>query len=190
MRLLTAIVAPPGAGKTELGKALESDYGFQLVTGSDVIKRVHRILRPTEPPLDRSTIHAFQAEWRKEAGLDSVAAEVMRIMNETQGNIRMCYDGVRNRHDARRIQKEGGLIVALDCPLEMRHRRFMGREGKIITLDEYRDIEAKENEPDKEDGLHLNEVMAMATLRIDVAPPLAEVARTFISSLGALGIEI
>lgn len=191
MNVLAVIAAPPAAGKTELGKALTAGWGFRHVVGSDVIKWKYQNLHPTEPPLeDRDRIKEFYAQWSREAGSGIIADTVLNMMREAGDAVRICYDGVRNRNDARKMEAAGGVIVALDCPLELRRKRFSERKGTEIPLDEYREIVRKENEPEKEDGLHLDEVMAMAEIRIDSSQPIEAVTRELIAALRGRGFDI
>ncbi len=192
MRLLTAIAGFPGAGKSELGNTLRTEYGFTHVVGSDIIAAAHATWDPsTRGPLDdRDDYSRFYKLMTKEKGYGSIAATIFDIMDKTEGDVRLCYDGIRNRHDARRVRKGGGIIVALDCPPEIRRIRFNGRTGKNLAPDAFLREDMKEyNSPD-EDGLHLCDVMEWADVCISGEPPVEEVARNFIAALRRIGIEI
>lgn len=189
---LLAIAAPPASGKTEIARELAAHYGFKNVSASGLIRRSHATLDPaTHPPLaTRADVQEYQRLWREREGLDAVAAAVLRTQEQMGANARVCFDGLRNRHDAERIRQSQGIIIALQCSLEERYARFIRRENRPgLTLEAFEKEEAVEYESNEETGLHLREVMKNATVRIDSSQTIREVMRDLLRALRKIGVD-
>lgn len=191
-QILLALAAPPAAGKTEVTRELGLRHGFRNVSASGMIRQSYAMTHPDMPFLKtRSDVQRYQNEWRERNGMDALAAAVVNIRNEMGENARVCFDGLRNRHDAQRIREAGGIIIALRCPDDLRHARFMRREGAHdLSLEAFLDAEKIEYASPEPTGLHLKEVMAGAKITVDSSRPLRDIMRSLVASLARIGVDI
>ncbi len=93
---------------------------------------------------------------------------------------RICVDGIRVPGHARPLQ-EYGIIVAIDCPQDIRYTRAIQRARGLdrLTFDEFLEDEAREARSEDPFSASTLTVMEMADYRIDGSRPLDVVKKDF-----------
>ncbi len=156
----------PGSGKTAAGKYLNRLHGFYEFSGSDYLKQkaTERRLRLVQ----RDDYRILQRRLRDELSRSFVADASIAVPAERVANI-----GIRNKLDAQKHLKVGGIIVALYCPLEIRFSRTAGSDPKYPdTLEEFIAAEAPEYDDPDPYGQHTDWTMAHAHHSIDTSRPI------------------
>lgn len=171
-QLFIGLTGDPGSGKSTAAEYLHTAHGFAEFAGSTYLKKL-----ATEYGVElrrRADYNAFQRRLRLERSKSFVADATLEMTEPRVMNV-----GIRNKWDVQKLQKSGGLIIALTCPLEVRFERVAGTDEKYpVTLEEFVAAEAPEyNDPDPY-GQHTHWAMDHADYVIDSSSgSLAEVRR-------------
>lgn len=166
-RVVLGITGHSGSGKSTLGHYLASEHAFTVAEGSSEIKRL--ATREDGQPSDRMDYDRLFRKLQERHGLDWLSRRTF----EYAGNVALA--GLRTRPDTLYMQKHGGLVVALICPLEVRFDRTDKANPKNAqTLDEYIRQEEAHNSQD-DFGSHVQWVIDHADYHIDTSRPQREV---------------
>jgi dephospho-CoA kinase len=153
---LIGLVGHPSCGKDTVAEYLVKDHGFVNVNMSDLIKDY--ILKNNLGEPKRELFREVAISLRKENGEDYLMK--LCLQNEAP---RLVVTGLRMEAEARRLQEEGGLIVACEASSEARFKRAMAR-GDLkdsLSFEEFKrqdEIEGRGGEG----GLQVNAVIALA----------------------------
>src|SRR5262245_46584251 len=140
--MILGLTGPNAAGKGEVAAYLKS-RGFAYHSLSDVLREEmeRRHLPPT-----RENLIALGNELRA-AGGPGVLAEMVR---QRLGS-RDVVDSIRNPAEVEVLRRVPGFtLIGVDAPIEVRFNRAKkrARPGDGLTLEEFREKEARENSPD------------------------------------------
>jgi dephospho-CoA kinase len=132
-RLVIGITGRIGAGKTSVGKYLESQHGFSYVRYSQVLSD----WRAKDP---ESKAHLQVVGWEVMAG--GMQAELnSRLISEVPAESNCAVDGLRHSLDFESLRnaQPNFFLVYINSPLEVRWRRLQRRDpGRYPTLDDFR----------------------------------------------------
>lgn len=165
---IIALCGNPGSGKSTLAKYLRDNFGLTIVSGSSILKS-----EAEQKGLflkSRRYFDQFHRIWRRRNCIDAMARYILGLPIRSMGGV--CFENLRNKHDAYTLKANGALIVALWCPVEERFQRIQSlRSSKHPTsLNEFKAAEALEYASLDAYGSHVLEVMRMADLHIDARP--------------------
>lgn len=140
--MIIGLTGPNAAGKGEVASYLMS-RGFAYHSLSDVLREEmeKRNLPPT-----RENLIALGNELRAAQGAGVLAEIVCKRLGS-----RDVVDSIRNPAEVAVLRRLGGFIlIGVDAPMEVRfgRARKRARPGDGLTLEEFRDKEARENSPD------------------------------------------
>jgi cytidylate kinase len=173
-RLILGLAGDPGSGKSALAEYLATQYHFYHFEGSDGIREAAKeegvVLR------SRSDYSNFHASLQKRRGQD-ILAQILLARPEDH----IVFAGIRSTHNALTLQRAGGLIIGLDCPLDV---CFSHIERPKTTFENFRQEAEAEWYSKDGYGADLKPVLAMADLTIDTSQPIEE-CFTFIDNLVA-----
>jgi dephospho-CoA kinase len=117
MELLFNVIGHPGAGKSEVCKHLERQWGFEVYSPSRLIRDFANKnglkLRGRE---EFSRCHKLMIE-------DDPLALVKPILGSEA--LRLCVDGLRSPLDTQRLKEYGGYVISLVASREVRYRRVV-----------------------------------------------------------------
>ncbi len=162
------MVGHPGSGKTESSRYLAEEHDFKPFTNSAYLQaeaaKRGLILK------ERSDYEALQRRLRLE-----VSATFITDMTFQMPYDRILNDGLRNRLDALKFLEKRGILIALNCPLEIRFERTAGSYPRYpTTLEEFKAAELPEYNHTDPFGLHTQWVMDNATYHIDTSGSIAD----------------
>jgi dephospho-CoA kinase len=172
-RLIVQITGEAGSGKSDACAYLAQKHDFSVVQISDLI-RSYAAQRGLELST-RSDYRLANLQMKSELGNDILVTQTL----QTDAN-RLCVGGLRVVNDVQRLRTAVGvasLVVALDCPPEVRFERTILRGPGLDkrTYDEFL-------EDDRQDAIsavpelpNLQAVMKMADYHIDASLPQAQV---------------
>ena len=164
-----AFVGHPRSGKSTLVRSLAAGYGFTVYSGSQILRDAWLAIPEEErPPLiTRNDYDLFHRQWRGKHGLDAMASFILSA--SVQNNNRFCFENVRNKYDAVTIKAAGGLIIAIECPLETRFARAMKEADAkdCQTLSDFLSAEMSEYDSNDDYGSHIMKVINMADISLD-----------------------
>lgn len=169
MKQLIALTGRRGSGKTSVARELSS-YRYHVFSGSEELRRANQEELPPELQSSLSTPdewNAFQRVYKTVYGPAALGEKAVELLS-MQYVQSLCYEGLRNIHDALAIRCAGGIIVALECEAHERYRRVLLRNPeRPLTFEEFERENAVEEDSPDAIGLHLSTVMREADIRID-----------------------
>lgn len=192
MRLLVALTGPMGSGKTTVANALHDWFGFEVLSGSDVLRRANAAL----PPDVRMTLESreeydrFQRAWKTVNGYGAIGRIAVEKLLAGGADAHVCYEGVRNEFDEAEVRKAGGIVIALACDEAARYKRVVERDpAHAPTLERFRaDDELESNSKDPL-GLHLTKLMKDADITVDASKGVREVVDDIVEALQRRGFS-
>lgn len=135
-----------GAGKGVVVDYLKSK-GFTHYSAREFIFEEAR-RRGLDPALGRKVTIPIGNQLRAEHGPSYIIETLFKRAQETGGNA--VVESVRAVAEAQFIKHNGGLVLGVDAPAEVRYERILkrGSETDHVTFDEWRDQELQESNPD------------------------------------------
>lgn len=192
MGLLLALAGHPASGKTTFASILETEFGFEKISGSEILQHsVKEIPAATRPFLiTRKDFDAYHRAWRRRHGIDAMGTHALRCL-ASQPDKRVCFENVRNIFDARKMETGGALIVALQCAFHVRFARASTQAfSRILTMEGFFEAEAAEYDSSDLCGSHVERVLNAAHITLDASQPIEAVMRELQCALSARGITI
>ena len=126
------------SGKDTIAHRLVADFGYTHVSTSDLVRE--EALRQYDS-IERPVMHKVADEYRKENG---AGAFVKLALAKPRP---LVVTGLRSLGEAQVVKQNGGLLLFVDAPLEVRYNRMVSRlrDGEAqISLEEFRQREEKE----------------------------------------------
>ena len=187
---LLALTGNPASGKTTLATELSVHYGFERISGSEILKRsIIEIHEHERPALNtRSDFDIYHRQWRKRHGIDAMGTYILSLL-ELEPEKKLCFENARNEYDVLQLRTAGGIIIALQCSFEVRLARALNRrQDTRLTADIFlREEEAEYNSPDPL-GSHVTKIMQQADITLDASQPIEKIMQDLISALTARGM--
>jgi len=155
--LIIGITGPAGAGKDISAEYLASKLGFPHNSGGDVIRG---ILKNMGLPVEKTKVVALGNFLRENYGTDFVAS---RAIGDDNGK-GVIYSGFRSPSEAQYAKDQGGYIIYMDAPSEVRHARILERQRSDDTTDRatMEEIDRKEQLAKDDAGENLGKVRELA----------------------------
>jgi dephospho-CoA kinase len=170
-RLAIALVGDPGSGKTTLARYLEQEHDFFYFEGSEYLRLMAKEWRVKLKT--RDDYSNFHRQLQLEFGPTVIADYILARPEE-----RITFAGMRSTQNAQKIQSEGGVIVALYAPIEVRFGRRQPEGLKHeTTLDAYRQSEEAQHASPDHLGADLQATMDMANITLDTSKPIEQTYR-------------
>ncbi len=144
MGVVIGITGRNCAGKDTVAAILEGRCGFERYSLSDVLRAV---LRERGQEITRPALIALGNELRTAEGPGTLAIRVRGMMKTD----RVTLVSVRNPVEVERLREIPGFVLwAVDAPVAERFQRetARGRESLPATLEEFKELEARENTSD------------------------------------------
>lgn len=166
-KLIIGLVGPIASGKGVVGKYLES-LGFTYSSLSD---RVREEATRRGMPLIRENLQNIGDELRENYGGSVLMELTEQMLIESEGN--WVIDSIKNPYEARYLkEKLGGVIIAIDAPVELRMKWFLERSKKRKedgkTEEDFWKAERRDmGEGESETGLQIAECLKLADLTIE-----------------------
>lgn len=163
---IIGIAGKPGSGKTSIASWLQSTYNYYILEGSDFLrekakeKNVELITRD-----DYSNLHR---QLQKESGKSVMIDHLLGLAHQ-----RVALVGLRSKYNAEKIQSQGGVVIYLDAPVELRYERK--KANNLFDFTRLTDfITQEENQMKSIDGLgaDLESVQNIAEYTIDTSSSL------------------
>jgi dephospho-CoA kinase len=170
-RLAIALVGDPSSGKTTLARYLEQQHRFLYFEGSDYL-RLMADKRGVELKT-RDDYSNFHRQLQIEFGPTVIGDYILARPEE-----RITFAGMRSTQNAQKFQSEGGVVVALQAPIEIRFDRH--RPGGLkseTTLKAFRQTEEAQYASQDHLGADLHATMGMADITLDTSMPIEQTYR-------------
>lgn len=170
-RLAIALIGEPNSGKTTLARYLEQEHGFFYFEGSDYLRFMAKE-RDIELK-SRNDYSNFHRQLQLEFG-PTVIADYLLARPED----RVTFAGMRSTQNAQRFQSEGGVVVALRAPIEVRFdRRTTDSLEREITLEASKQNEEAQHASPDHLGADLHATIEMADITLDTSKPIEQTYR-------------
>ena len=146
-KIIIALVANIGAGKSFVSDYIEEKYGAKSIKYSSVLKNILQILNLEEK---RSNFANLSLALRKQFGENILENAIISKIENIDSEI-LLLDGVRRKEDIDNIKKlENFYLIFIDTSLEVRSERMKSRAEKnddkninieVLNKDEQHDSE-------------------------------------------------
>lgn len=133
------------SGKNTLAEHLASAYGFFEVDTADIVREIAQAERGS---IERPILHEVADELRHKYGGGVLVERALDRYHNSIRNYPGCsIIGLRSLGEAKAIKEQGGTLVFVDAPIEIRYQRMVERardDEKVVTLEEFRQREETE----------------------------------------------
>ena len=122
--MIIGLTGTKAAGKGIVSEILQ-EKGFFYVSTSDQVRKEAGLRG-----IERYTIVDLQNignELRERFGPGEL---VKRSLNDVEEKSDIVIDGIRNPGEIKEIKKAGGIMIAVDSPIEIRFKRILERQGR------------------------------------------------------------
>lgn len=169
-RLVVQIAGPARSGKSEISRHLAENYDFSVVLISDII-RAYADMQGLILSHRASYLETFK-DMKQDLGNDVVADVVL----EASGT-RICTDGNRVPADVKRLRCYPGVVIALDCPPEIRFERAQELHSPLdkLNFEDFVQDDLAESTGSNPELQMLDSVVAEADYNIDSSRSLQDV---------------
>ena len=141
--MIIGLTGPNAAGKGEVAAHLMS-LGFAYHSLSDVLREE---MEKRRLPSTRENLIALGNELRAAGGAGVLAEKIRERLDA-----RDVVDSIRNPVEVEVLRgMRGFILIGVDAPIEIRFARAQkrARPGDGLTIEEFREKEARENSPDR-----------------------------------------
>ena len=161
-KILLGLVGFGSVGKDTVARYLVDKHNFLHISCSDMIRKYmtdHNLGEHT-----RENLHVVGNSLREKYGSDYLI--VLSLDHKAE---RLIISGLRNVGEAERLKKEGGILIGVTAPVEVRYAWGKSRGGTKdhVTFEQFKEMEEKEAASKDPKAQSIREVMAMADVTID-----------------------
>ncbi|MCA9366357.1 AAA family ATPase [Candidatus Kaiserbacteria bacterium] len=137
-------------GSFGAGKGVVSDYLVDTKKFAHFSARTFIIaeIERRGLPIDRNSMIEVANDLRHTYGPTYIFEQLVAMAKEHGGNC--VVESIRAVAEARYMQEQGGVVLGVDAPPELRYERIVkrGSETDHVTFDEWRAQEVRESNPD------------------------------------------
>ena len=157
------------SGKDTIAEFLVRDFGFTHVSTGDMVRKV---AREKYGSIERPVLHQTATELRYANGAGALVLEALKEPRP------LVITGIRTLGEAKTLKENGGVLLFVDAPVEVRYERVKSRARDSeteLTLDEFKANEVKElyAGPNDED-FNIRGVSRIADVSVENVLPLDE----------------
>lgn len=149
------------SGKDAACEYIEKQYNYSHVSSSDLLREEARKRGLT---ITRTVLQDIGDEMRGLYGTGVIAETILnRYRNDTQHS-GLVIAGIRNPGETDVIRNEGGIVLFVDAPPELRWKRMLGRsrDDQETTLEEFKRNEKREIKSDNPAAINFTTVKSKA----------------------------
>lgn len=179
---LIGIAGSFASGKDTIAHALVADFGFTHISTGDMVREVALRERGS---IERPVLHAVADEHRHR---DGAGAFIKHALKKPRP---LVVTGIRALGEAKELKSQGGLLIFVDAPVEVRYERMRARhrdKETELSLAEFRANEATEwHAGDTDSNFNLQGIRDMADIRMDNVLPLDDFIGAVYEAVGLQG---
>ncbi len=160
--MIIGVVGTFASGKDTVAEYIAAKLEYLHISTGDLIRRYIR--ENNLGDIDRDNMLVIGNKLRSEKGSGFLVESSIKKYKDN-----LVLSGIRSPGEAEAVQKSGGIIVAVDAPVEQRYEwaKARGRIGDDITPEYFRRQETAEENDDDPNKQQLTTVISMA--EFDVA---------------------
>lgn len=169
---IIGIAGKPGSGKTTVAGWLHETYSYYTLEGSEFLRQKARDNR-----MELVTREDYSDLHRQLQKKSSKTVMIDYLLGLPHSNVALI--GIRSGYNAEKIQSNGGIVIYLDAPVELRYKRKrLNKDFKIKSLTDF--IAQEEQQMSSKDGLgaDLKSVFDRADYIIDTSGSLEKTQHT------------
>lgn len=127
------------SGKDTLADWIEQ-HGFYHVSTSDMVREG---CKEKYGSTDRKHLYEYANETRSK---DGAGIFVKRAIEESKGKDKVVITGIRSIGEVEELHAEGGRLIFVDAPIELRYERAFsrGRDEEVESFEKFKASEEKE----------------------------------------------
>lgn len=149
------------SGKDAAGEYLEKQYNYLNVTTSDFLREE---AKRRDIPITRTVLQDLGDELRGQHGRGVLAEMALNYYRDFAQRPGLVIAGVRNPGEAEVVHNEGGIMLFIDAPAELRWQRMLerSRDDQETTLEEFRRNEEREIKNDNPAAINYTAVKSVS----------------------------
>ena len=153
------IAGPPGSGKDTIAQYLVEVHNFSHVSTGDQLRQEADRLGLDH---DRSTLQRLGHEIRQKYGYDFLFVTALQ-----QAIGRVVFTGIRTVSAAQVLEQNGGVLVYVDAPIDVRYERCESRARETpLTFERFLELDHMEHEGGDNLDLSLDRIRPLARFTI------------------------
>jgi dephospho-CoA kinase len=158
--MIIGITGTLGAGKDETAEYIAKVLKVSHVSGGNTLREL-LVKMGLEPK--KSVLGPFGEFLRNNYGGDTVAKLALEHAEDTTGAV---YSGFRSLPEAQAVKDRGGIIIYVDAPAAIRHKRIISRlrAGDTATSEELTRLDRRE----QDSGIAMGENLVAVKALVDV----------------------
>lgn len=162
--MIIGITGTDGAGKGSVVDYLVKEHGFTHYSSRDLIMQEAK-LRGYEP--NRESARIVGNMLRTENGADAIVQYALNKIAK-DGSKNAVIESIRTIKEVETLQEAGGVLLAIDAPVEDRYERIVGRGSDTdkVSFEEFVKQEELEMDDPDPNGMKKRKVMEMAEYTI------------------------
>ncbi len=167
--MIIGITGTNGSGKGEVVNILVKYYGFTHYSIRDVLTQE---LKKQQREINRETLRDIANQLRKTYTNDILIRKIL-----TQVNSQDCIiESIRNIDEAKYIQNQNGILIAVDAKIRIRYERIIRRHSKTdsVSFEEFQTEELSEYENTNTSSQNLRKCIEMADIKLYNNSTIAE----------------
>lgn len=162
MKQIIGLAGTLAGGKDTYAEHLKAQYGYRHISTGDLVRE---IAMKEHGSVERPVLYETANKWRHEHGAGIFAKLAL------EGSKPVAITGIRSLGEAKMIRENGGILVFIDAPIEIRYKRMIKRardNETAISLEEFTAREQKEwYSGDNDADFNLRDIKEMADIVLD-----------------------
>lgn len=114
------------SGKDSLGQILSEEFGYRFISVTEILRAE---AKRRGNPLERSTLRAISAQWRREHGMAVLVNKAVKEFEAAKEKYKgLAVASLRHPSEADRIHELGGKVIWIDASPKVRFERVKIRD--------------------------------------------------------------
>ena len=139
-KIIIGVSGPFASGKDTVAEHIESKFGFESISTSDVLRQKIRELK-LEP--NRENMNKYGVKFRKLYGPGFLVSEALKKAEKK----RILITGLRSPAEVDILHQAGGKLIEVFSDIDTRWQRLYerGRAGDFANFEEFKELEKRES---------------------------------------------
>jgi dephospho-CoA kinase len=162
MNMYIGVCGPSGAGKDTFANLIAAEGDYVHVSGGDVLREM-LVGLGLEPK--KTALGPFGEFIRAQYGLEPL---FRRVLEKAKGHDGVIISGIRSPAEAQLLKDQGGVIIYVDCPVQLRYERIIARsrENDVMSFEEFDQMDKREHSGAKDTDQNLTSIKRIADYTI------------------------
>jgi len=164
---IIGLVGFGSVGKDTVARYLCNNYGFIHISSGDLVR--DHVRRNNLGELTRENLQKTANELRERNGADYLTVlAIESFVKAGSSKGRLVISGLRAVPEVTRLKEEGGVVISLTAPAEIRYAWSQKRAGASdkVTFEQFKETEEREVRSNSQAAQNIQEVLSLADITI------------------------